>query len=163
MWILYLVTGRRVTSRLILIWHTYWLFTCRISNKKPVVAKVSPNSLRLEREYYIMKRLYQLSDGSSFLGNYHWFQTNVGRSTWHFWVPPSSHHLWSHSSTIGIYPSTKRAHHCHLRRRRTKLPRIQSTTIGRIQHEKQYQFRKELIICQWQRYHHQQLWRQKTL
>ena len=45
-------------------------FSCyRISNKKPVVAKVSPNSLRLEREYYIMKRLYQLSDGSSFLGN----------------------------------------------------------------------------------------------
>lgn len=40
----------------------------RISNKKPVVAKVSPNSLRLEREYYIMKRLFQLSDGSSFLG-----------------------------------------------------------------------------------------------
>ncbi|KAI9352389.1 hypothetical protein BD770DRAFT_445542 [Pilaira anomala] len=39
----------------------------RISNKKPVVAKVSPNSLRLEREYYIMKRLFQLSDGSSFL------------------------------------------------------------------------------------------------
>jgi hypothetical protein len=40
----------------------------RISNKKPVVAKVSPNSLRLEREYYIMKRLYQLGDGPSFLG-----------------------------------------------------------------------------------------------
>jgi hypothetical protein len=45
------------------------VFGYRISNKKPVVAKVSPNSLRLEREYYIMKRLYQLSDGSSFLGN----------------------------------------------------------------------------------------------
>ncbi|KAF1799121.1 hypothetical protein V8B55DRAFT_1519445 [Mucor lusitanicus] len=43
------------------------VFGYRISNKKPVVAKVSPNSLRLEREYYIMKRLYQLSDGSSFL------------------------------------------------------------------------------------------------
>ncbi|KAI9259730.1 hypothetical protein EDC94DRAFT_542589 [Helicostylum pulchrum] len=39
----------------------------RISNKKPVVAKVSPNSLRLEREYYIMKRLFQLGDGSSFI------------------------------------------------------------------------------------------------
>ncbi|KAI8638914.1 hypothetical protein BD408DRAFT_446418 [Parasitella parasitica] len=43
------------------------VFGYRISNKKPVVAKVSPNSLRLEREYYIMKRLYQLNDGSSFL------------------------------------------------------------------------------------------------
>lgn len=43
------------------------VFGYRISNKKPVVAKVSPNSLRLEREYYIMKRLYQLGDGSSFL------------------------------------------------------------------------------------------------
>ncbi|KAI7900513.1 uncharacterized protein BX663DRAFT_517888 [Cokeromyces recurvatus] len=43
------------------------VFGYRISNKKPVVAKMSPNSLRLEREYYIIKRLYQLSDGSSFL------------------------------------------------------------------------------------------------
>ncbi|KAI9487280.1 MAG: hypothetical protein EXX96DRAFT_552526 [Benjaminiella poitrasii] len=43
------------------------VFGYRISNKKPVVAKISPNSLRLEREYYIMKRLYQLGDGSSFL------------------------------------------------------------------------------------------------
>ena len=41
---------------------------CRISNKKPVIAKVSASSLKLEREYYIMKRLYQLTDGGSFLG-----------------------------------------------------------------------------------------------
>ncbi|KAI8987483.1 hypothetical protein BDF20DRAFT_850535 [Mycotypha africana] len=43
------------------------VFGYRISNKKPVVAKVSPNSLKLEREYYVMKRLYQIGDGSSYL------------------------------------------------------------------------------------------------
>ncbi|KAI9021513.1 hypothetical protein CLU79DRAFT_703166 [Phycomyces nitens] len=43
------------------------IYGYRISNKKPVVAKVSPNSLRLEREFYIMKRLYQLTDGPSYL------------------------------------------------------------------------------------------------
>ncbi|KAI8374713.1 uncharacterized protein BYT42DRAFT_577365 [Radiomyces spectabilis] len=39
----------------------------KITNKKPVVAKVSPSSLRLEREFYIMKRLYNMPDGPSFL------------------------------------------------------------------------------------------------
>ncbi|EIE91775.1 hypothetical protein RO3G_16486 [Rhizopus delemar RA 99-880] len=43
------------------------VFGYRISNKKPVIAKISGNSLKLEREYYIMKRLYQLTDGGSFL------------------------------------------------------------------------------------------------
>ncbi|KAI9494151.1 hypothetical protein BDB00DRAFT_819835 [Zychaea mexicana] len=37
----------------------------RISNKSPVVAKVSSSSLRLEREFYIMKKLYQYNDGPS--------------------------------------------------------------------------------------------------
>ncbi|KAG1473267.1 hypothetical protein G6F56_001051 [Rhizopus delemar] len=47
--------------------HVDIMYGYRISNKKPVVAKVSANSLRLEREYYIMKRLFQLTDGGSFL------------------------------------------------------------------------------------------------
>ncbi|KAI9279158.1 hypothetical protein BY458DRAFT_503330 [Sporodiniella umbellata] len=47
--------------------HVDILYGYRISNKKPVVAKVSANSLKLEREYYIMRRLFQLTDGGSFL------------------------------------------------------------------------------------------------
>ncbi|KAF7722487.1 hypothetical protein EC973_003107 [Apophysomyces ossiformis] len=39
----------------------------RILNKKPVIAKVSPASLRLEREFHIMQRLHQQPDGSLFL------------------------------------------------------------------------------------------------
>ncbi|KAG0194465.1 hypothetical protein DFQ28_010548, partial [Apophysomyces sp. BC1034] len=39
----------------------------RILNKKPVIAKISASSLRLEREFRILQRLHQLSDGSSLL------------------------------------------------------------------------------------------------
>ncbi|KAI7876513.1 hypothetical protein K492DRAFT_210311 [Lichtheimia hyalospora FSU 10163] len=39
----------------------------RISNKKPVMAKVSNNSLELEREFYGMKRLYNLPDGPTYI------------------------------------------------------------------------------------------------
>ncbi|KAG2224311.1 hypothetical protein INT45_012880, partial [Circinella minor] len=39
----------------------------KISNKSSVVGKVSPSSLQLEREFYIMKKLYQYIDGSSYL------------------------------------------------------------------------------------------------
>ena len=41
----------------------------RISNKSSVVGKVSLSSLQVEREFYIMKKLYQYIDGSSHLGN----------------------------------------------------------------------------------------------
>ncbi|KAI8138810.1 hypothetical protein BJV82DRAFT_522892 [Fennellomyces sp. T-0311] len=39
----------------------------KISSKSPVVAKVSTDSLRFEREFYIMKKLYQYKDGSSYI------------------------------------------------------------------------------------------------
>ena len=42
----------------------------RISNKSSVVGKVSSSSLQLEREFYIMKKLYQYIDGSLHLGNH---------------------------------------------------------------------------------------------
>lgn len=40
----------------------------RLSDKTAVVAKVSVASLQLEREFYIIKRLYQTNDGSHYLG-----------------------------------------------------------------------------------------------
>ncbi|KAI9251842.1 hypothetical protein BDA99DRAFT_521323 [Phascolomyces articulosus] len=39
----------------------------RIKNKSPVIARVSANSLRLEREYYIMKKLYQYKGGELYI------------------------------------------------------------------------------------------------
>ncbi|KAI9264962.1 hypothetical protein BDA99DRAFT_604282 [Phascolomyces articulosus] len=39
----------------------------RITNKSAVVAKASTDSLRFEREFYIMKKLYQYKGGSSFI------------------------------------------------------------------------------------------------
>ncbi|KAI9245223.1 hypothetical protein BDA99DRAFT_565955 [Phascolomyces articulosus] len=39
----------------------------RIKDKSSVVAKISSNSLLLEREFYIMKKLYQYNDGPSHL------------------------------------------------------------------------------------------------
>lgn len=48
------------------ITHTRYLH--RLSDKTAVVAKVSVASLQLEREFYIIKRLYQTNDGSHFLG-----------------------------------------------------------------------------------------------
>ncbi|KAI9260813.1 hypothetical protein BY458DRAFT_557511 [Sporodiniella umbellata] len=39
----------------------------RISDRLPVIAKISGNSLRLEREYYVIKRLYQLTDKESYI------------------------------------------------------------------------------------------------
>ncbi|KAI9489180.1 hypothetical protein BDB00DRAFT_876728 [Zychaea mexicana] len=39
----------------------------RISTQDAVVAKVSTSTLRLEREYYVMKKLYHYIDGSSYL------------------------------------------------------------------------------------------------
>ena len=42
----------------------------RVSTQEAVVAKVAVNSLRLEREYYVMKKLYHYSDGPSFLGKF---------------------------------------------------------------------------------------------
>ncbi|KAI9245245.1 hypothetical protein BDA99DRAFT_448024 [Phascolomyces articulosus] len=39
----------------------------RIKDKSSVVAKVSSSSLRLEREFYIMKKMYQFNDGPSYL------------------------------------------------------------------------------------------------
>ncbi|KAI9245236.1 hypothetical protein BDA99DRAFT_576957 [Phascolomyces articulosus] len=39
----------------------------RIKDKSSVVAKVSSSSLRLEREFYIMKKLYQYNDGPLYL------------------------------------------------------------------------------------------------
>ncbi|KAI7856678.1 hypothetical protein BDC45DRAFT_61060 [Circinella umbellata] len=38
----------------------------KISSKKPVIAKVSSNTAQLEREFYLMKRVYQLTDGPSY-------------------------------------------------------------------------------------------------
>ncbi|KAI9275770.1 hypothetical protein BDA99DRAFT_431313 [Phascolomyces articulosus] len=38
----------------------------KISSKKPVIAKVSSNTTQLEREFYLMKRVYQLTDGPSY-------------------------------------------------------------------------------------------------
>lgn len=40
----------------------------RVSDKLAVVAKVSSNSFQLEREYYIIKQLYQTADGPQYLG-----------------------------------------------------------------------------------------------
>jgi hypothetical protein len=42
----------------------------RIADRKPVVAKFSSNSLKLEREYHTMRRLYQQPDGPKFIGIY---------------------------------------------------------------------------------------------
>ncbi|CDS05990.1 hypothetical protein LRAMOSA08518 [Lichtheimia ramosa] len=39
----------------------------RVSDKRAVVAKVSSNSLQIEREYYIIRQLYQTADGPSYL------------------------------------------------------------------------------------------------
>ncbi|KAJ8653535.1 hypothetical protein O0I10_010774 [Lichtheimia ornata] len=39
----------------------------RVSDKRAVVAKVSTNSLLIEREYYIIRQLYQTADGPSYL------------------------------------------------------------------------------------------------
>ncbi|KAJ8653301.1 hypothetical protein O0I10_011051 [Lichtheimia ornata] len=39
----------------------------RVSDKRAVVAKVSTNSLQIEREYYIIRQLYQTADGPSYL------------------------------------------------------------------------------------------------
>ncbi|KAJ8651879.1 hypothetical protein O0I10_012548 [Lichtheimia ornata] len=39
----------------------------RVSDKRAVVAKVSNNSLQIEREYYIIRQLYQTADGPSYL------------------------------------------------------------------------------------------------
>lgn len=57
------------------LWHppqaaiTHSSTTCiRLSDKTAVVAKVSVASLQLEREFYIIKRLYQTHDGSQYLG-----------------------------------------------------------------------------------------------
>lgn len=40
----------------------------RVSDKMAVVAKVSNNTFQLEREYYIIKQLYQTADGPQYLG-----------------------------------------------------------------------------------------------
>jgi hypothetical protein len=42
----------------------------RIADRRPVIAKFSPNSLKLEREYHTMKRLYQQPDGPKFIGKH---------------------------------------------------------------------------------------------
>ncbi|CDS08874.1 hypothetical protein LRAMOSA10235 [Lichtheimia ramosa] len=39
----------------------------RVSDKRAVVAKVSSNSLQIEREYYIIRQLYQTADGPLYL------------------------------------------------------------------------------------------------
>ncbi|KAI7883767.1 hypothetical protein K492DRAFT_229475 [Lichtheimia hyalospora FSU 10163] len=39
----------------------------RIATDEPVIAKISLSSLRLEREFYLMKKLYQYVDGSRFI------------------------------------------------------------------------------------------------
>ncbi|KAI7873653.1 hypothetical protein K492DRAFT_223486 [Lichtheimia hyalospora FSU 10163] len=39
----------------------------RVSDKRAVVAKVSNNSLQIEREYYIIRQLYQTADGPMYL------------------------------------------------------------------------------------------------
>ncbi|KAI8148772.1 hypothetical protein BJV82DRAFT_198053 [Fennellomyces sp. T-0311] len=39
----------------------------RITTRSPIVAKVSTDSLRFEREFYIMRKLYQYKDGSSYI------------------------------------------------------------------------------------------------
>ncbi|CDS09583.1 hypothetical protein LRAMOSA10943 [Lichtheimia ramosa] len=39
----------------------------RVSDKRAVVAKVSSNSLQVEREYYIIRQLYQTADGPLYL------------------------------------------------------------------------------------------------
>lgn len=44
------------------------LFKNRISNKTPVMAKVSSSSFQLEREFYVMRKLYNLPDGGSYIG-----------------------------------------------------------------------------------------------
>lgn len=68
------VTGTYILcSQLILtppqaaITHTH-VYLHRLSDKTAVVAKVSVASLLLEREFYIIKRLYQTNDGSHYLG-----------------------------------------------------------------------------------------------
>lgn len=57
----------------------------RIADRKPVIAKFSSNSLKLEREYYTMRRLYQQPDGPKFIGKI--FVCPESRST----APISSH------------------------------------------------------------------------
>ena len=50
-----------------------WLYASwnRVSDKRAVVAKVSNNSLQIEREYYIIRQLYQTADGPMHLGNWY--------------------------------------------------------------------------------------------
>jgi hypothetical protein len=42
----------------------------RIADRKPVLAKFSSNTLKLEREYHTMRRLYQQPDGPKFIGKF---------------------------------------------------------------------------------------------
>lgn len=41
----------------------------RIADRKPVIAKFSTNSLKLEREFHTLRRLYQQPDGYKYIGN----------------------------------------------------------------------------------------------
>lgn len=42
-------------------------FLCRLSDELPVLAKLSPYTIRLEREYYIARRLYSQPDGKRYI------------------------------------------------------------------------------------------------
>lgn len=42
--------------------------SARLSNKSPVVAKVSTNAFQLEREFYVIKKLYQKDEAPLYLG-----------------------------------------------------------------------------------------------
>ncbi|KAI8138755.1 hypothetical protein BJV82DRAFT_673294 [Fennellomyces sp. T-0311] len=44
-----------------------YVYGYRISDRLPIVAKVSTNNLRSEREFYMSKKLYQYIEGASFL------------------------------------------------------------------------------------------------
>lgn len=44
------------------------IMSARLSNKSPVVAKVSTNAFQLEREFYVIKKLYQKDEAPSYLG-----------------------------------------------------------------------------------------------
>ena len=88
----------------------------RVSTQEPVVAKVAVNSLRLEREFYVMKKLYHYSDGPSFLGK---FQVLLDVVIFFFSC------IWiifvnsiETSPTCGIYQAIKRLNSSHLCRRR---------------------------------------------
>lgn len=45
------------------------IYDIRHSDDSVVLAKVSPHSVRLEREYYVSKRLYSLAGGDKFIAN----------------------------------------------------------------------------------------------